>query len=77
MITFIACRYLSYLRLKYLATGLDDILKQALIGISKLPYASFPKRGLELNYSYENDINLHMNENLSYERMSNKKGGQL
>ena len=31
MITFIACRYLSYLRLKYLATGLDDILKQALI----------------------------------------------
>ena len=31
MITFIACQYLSYLRLKYLATGLDDILKQALI----------------------------------------------
>ena len=31
MITFIACRYLSYLRLKYLATGLDDILRQALI----------------------------------------------
>ena len=31
MITFIACRYLSYLRLNYLATGLDDILKQALI----------------------------------------------
>ena len=31
MITFITCQYLSYLRLKYLATGLDDILKQALI----------------------------------------------
>ena len=51
MITFISCRYQSYLRLKYLATGLDDILKQALI--RPLPYASFPKRGLVLNLSYE------------------------
>ena len=55
MITFISCRYQSYLRLKYLATGLDDILKQALI--RPLPYASFPKRGLVLNHLYENDIN--------------------
>ena len=51
MITFISCRYESYLRLKYLATGLNDILKQALI--RPLPYASFPKRGLVLNHSYE------------------------
>ena len=37
--------------------------------ISKVPLASFSKRGLLLDHSYEYEFNLHANENL-YERMS-------
>ena len=32
--------------------------------ISKLPLASFSKRGLLLDHSYEYEFNLHANENL-------------
>ena len=30
----------------------------------RVMFASFSKRDLVLNYSYENEFNLHMNENL-------------
>ena len=32
--------------------------------ISELPFASFSKRDLVLDHSYENEINLHVNEAL-------------
>ena len=41
--------------------------------ISELPFASFSKRDLVLNHSYENEINLHVNEKLlSKERLSTR-----
>ena len=42
-------------------------------GISELPLASFSKRVLVENHSYENEFNLHLNEiSFSYERMGTK-----
>ena len=32
--------------------------------ISELPFASFSKQDLVLSHSYENEINLHVNEKL-------------